>query len=110
MIQCTQIANDIRFLGSGPRCGLGELSLPENEPGENWTAAAIVRRNGRNNPSNLDQYPGEDCALSPFRITLHVRSYLVKCHDYDPINMRYITIATLTLKYCLSDGERSHIR
>lgn len=28
-----QIANDIRFLASGPRCGLGELSLPENEPG-----------------------------------------------------------------------------
>ncbi|NBC95306.1 MAG: class II fumarate hydratase, partial [Deinococcus-Thermus bacterium] len=28
-----KIANDIRFLGSGPRCGLGELKLPENEPG-----------------------------------------------------------------------------
>src|SRR5262249_13744519 len=28
-----KIANDIRWLGSGPRCGLGELSLPENEPG-----------------------------------------------------------------------------
>ena len=28
-----KIANDLRFLGSGPRCGLGELSLPENEPG-----------------------------------------------------------------------------
>jgi fumarate hydratase, class II len=28
-----KIANDIRFLGSGPRCGFGELSLPENEPG-----------------------------------------------------------------------------
>jgi hypothetical protein len=28
-----KVANDIRFLGSGPRCGLGELSLPENEPG-----------------------------------------------------------------------------
>jgi fumarate hydratase class II len=28
-----KIANDIRFLGSGPRCGLGELILPENEPG-----------------------------------------------------------------------------
>ncbi|MEO0361480.1 MAG: class II fumarate hydratase [Pseudomonadota bacterium] len=28
-----KIANDIRFLGSGPRCGLGELMLPENEPG-----------------------------------------------------------------------------
>ena len=28
-----KIANDLRFLASGPRCGLGELSLPENEPG-----------------------------------------------------------------------------
>lgn len=28
-----KIANDIRWLGSGPRCGLGELVLPENEPG-----------------------------------------------------------------------------
>jgi fumarate hydratase class II len=28
-----KIANDIRWLGSGPRCGLGELKLPENEPG-----------------------------------------------------------------------------
>jgi fumarate hydratase class II len=29
----TKIANDLRWLGSGPRSGLGELSLPENEPG-----------------------------------------------------------------------------
>jgi fumarate hydratase class II len=28
-----KIANDVRWLGSGPRCGLGELRLPENEPG-----------------------------------------------------------------------------
>jgi fumarate hydratase class II len=28
-----KIANDIRYLGSGPRSGLGELALPENEPG-----------------------------------------------------------------------------
>ena len=28
-----KIANDVRLLASGPRCGLGELSLPENEPG-----------------------------------------------------------------------------
>merc|ERR1740133_279568 len=35
VIACSlnKIANDIRFLGSGPRSGLGELSLPENEPG-----------------------------------------------------------------------------
>lgn len=30
---CMKIANDIRWLGSGPRCGLGEIELPENEPG-----------------------------------------------------------------------------
>jgi len=28
-----KIANDVRWLGSGPRCGIGELQLPENEPG-----------------------------------------------------------------------------
>ena len=28
-----KIANDLRLLGSGPRCGIGEISLPENEPG-----------------------------------------------------------------------------
>ena len=32
-VSLTKIANDIRLLGSGPRCGFGELKLPENEPG-----------------------------------------------------------------------------
>jgi fumarate hydratase class II len=32
-VSLMKIANDIRLLGSGPRCGLGELRLPENEPG-----------------------------------------------------------------------------
>ncbi len=32
-VACFKIANDVRLLGSGPRCGIGELHLPENEPG-----------------------------------------------------------------------------
>jgi fumarate hydratase class II len=32
-VSLTKIANDLRFMGSGPRCGIGELLLPENEPG-----------------------------------------------------------------------------
>lgn len=32
-VSLMKIANDIRLMGSGPRCGFGELSLPENEPG-----------------------------------------------------------------------------
>ena len=32
-VSLMKIANDLRLLGSGPRCGFGEISLPENEPG-----------------------------------------------------------------------------
>ncbi len=32
-VSLTKIANDVRLMGSGPRCGIGELRLPENEPG-----------------------------------------------------------------------------
>lgn len=32
-VSLMKIANDLRLLGSGPRCGFGELLLPENEPG-----------------------------------------------------------------------------
>ncbi len=28
-----KIANDVRWLASGPRCGIGEIAIPENEPG-----------------------------------------------------------------------------
>jgi fumarate hydratase class II len=36
-----KIANDIRWLASGPRCGLGELTLPENEPGSSIMPAKV---------------------------------------------------------------------
>jgi fumarate hydratase class II len=32
-VACFKLASDVRLLGSGPRCGIGELHLPENEPG-----------------------------------------------------------------------------
>ncbi|TMA73260.1 MAG: class II fumarate hydratase [Deltaproteobacteria bacterium] len=32
-VSCTKIANDVRWLGSGPRCGLGEINLPPTQPG-----------------------------------------------------------------------------
>jgi len=58
-----KIANDIRFLGSGPRCGLGELSLPENEPG-----SSIMP--GKVNPTQVEattmvciQIMGNDAAI-----------------------------------------------
>ena len=39
-----KIANDIRYLASGPRCGLGEISIPENEPGYIRVWSLIVVR------------------------------------------------------------------
>ncbi len=59
-----KIANDIRFLASGPRCGLGELSLPENEPG-----SSIMP--GKVNPTQIEaltmvcsQIIGNDTAVA----------------------------------------------
>lgn len=59
-----KIANDIRWLASGPRCGLGELNLPENEPGSSMMP-------GKVNPTQCEaltmvccQVMGNDVALS----------------------------------------------
>ncbi|PLK50808.1 class II fumarate hydratase [Uliginosibacterium sp. TH139] len=59
-----KIANDVRWLASGPRCGLGELRLPENEPG-----SSIMP--GKVNPTQCEaltmvccQVLGNDVALS----------------------------------------------
>lgn len=40
-VSLMKIANDIRWLGSGPRCGLGELHLPENEPGSSMMPGKV---------------------------------------------------------------------
>jgi fumarate hydratase class II len=59
-----KIANDIRWLASGPRCGIGELSIPENEPG-----SSIMP--GKVNPTQAEaltmlacQVMGNDVALN----------------------------------------------
>jgi len=59
-----KIANDIRWLASGPRCGLGELRIPENEPG-----SSIMP--GKVNPTQCEamtmiavQVHGNDAAIS----------------------------------------------
>jgi fumarate hydratase class II len=59
-----KIANDIRWLASGPRCGIGELSIPENEPG-----SSIMP--GKVNPTQCEamtmvcaQVMGNDVAIS----------------------------------------------
>jgi fumarate hydratase class II len=53
---CYKIANDMRFLGSGPRSGLGELILPENEPGLDHARQGEPDP-GRSHDAGLRPYP-----------------------------------------------------
>jgi len=40
-VALTKLANDIRWLASGPRCGLGEIAIPENEPGSSMMPGKV---------------------------------------------------------------------
>jgi fumarate hydratase class II len=59
-----KIANDIRFLGSGPRCGLGELSLPANEPGSSIMPGKVNPTQSEALTMVAAQVIGNDTAIS----------------------------------------------
>ncbi len=100
-ISLTKIASDIRLMGSGPRAGLGELQLPENEPG-----SSIMP--GKVNPTQVEaltmvcaQVMGHDAAIgfaaSQGQFELNV---------YKPL----IVLDTLDSLRLLSDAMRSFAR
>ncbi len=59
-----KIANDIRWLGSGPRAGLGELSLPENEPGSSIMPGKVNPTQSEAMTMVCVQVYGNDLAIS----------------------------------------------
>jgi fumarate hydratase class II len=59
-----KIANDVRWLGSGPRCGLGELSLPENEPGSSIMPGKVNPTQSEAMTMVCCQVFGNDTAIS----------------------------------------------
>ena len=72
-VSLMKIANDIRFLASGPRCGLGELTLPVNEPG-----SSIMP--GKVNPTQCEalamicaQVIGQDISISLGGLSGHLQ-------------------------------------
>ncbi|MDQ4123898.1 MAG: class II fumarate hydratase [Acidobacteriota bacterium] len=58
-----KIANDIRWLASGPRCGLGELSLPENEPGSSIMPGKVNPTQSEAMTMVAAQVMGNDAAI-----------------------------------------------
>ena len=94
----TKIANDIRWLASGPRCGLGEIAIPENEPG-----SSIMP--GKVNPTQCEaltmlccQVMGNDVA-----ITLGGAAGSFELNVYKPL----IAHCFLQSVRLLADGMRS---
>lgn len=63
-ISLMKIANDIRFLGSGPRCGLGELNLPANEPGSSIMPGKVNPTQSEALTMVAAQVIGNDAAIS----------------------------------------------
>jgi fumarate hydratase class II len=59
-----KIANDVRWLGSGPRAGIGELSLPENEPGSSIMPGKINPTQSEAVTMVCVQVYGNDLAIS----------------------------------------------
>ena len=94
----TKIANDIRLLGSGPRCGLGELMLPENEPG-----SSIMP--GKVNPTQAEALTMLCCQV----MGNHVTVTMAGSQGHMELNASKPVIAHATLQSIrlLADGARS---
>lgn len=63
-VALTKIANDFRWLGCGPRCGIGELHLPENEPGSSIMPGKVNPTQGEAMIMVCAQVIGNDTAIS----------------------------------------------
>lgn len=70
-VSLMKIANDIRLLGSGPRCGIGELHLPENEPGSSIMPGKVNPTQSEAMTMVCAQVIGNDVAVSVGGATGH---------------------------------------
>src|SRR5476651_1407515 len=59
----TKIANDVRWLASGPRCGIGEIALPENEPGSSIMPGKVNPTQSEAMTMGAVQIFGNDAAI-----------------------------------------------
>ena len=60
----TKLANDVRWLASGPRCGIGELTLPENEPGSSIMPGKVNPTQSEAMTMVCAQVMGNDVAIN----------------------------------------------
>jgi fumarate hydratase class II len=104
-IALTKIGNDIRLMGSGPRAGLGELRLPENEPGSSIMPGKI-------NPTQVEaltmvcaQVMGHDVAIgfaaSQGQFELNVYKPLIALNTLDSLRLLSDTMRSFD-RHCVA--------
>ena len=96
-----KIANDIRLLGSGPRCGLNELHLPENEPG-----SSIMP--GKVNPTQCEAVTMLACQVMGNHVTVTIAGSNghFQLNVFKPVIIKNV-LHSITL---LADGCRSFLK
>ncbi len=110
-----KIANDIRWMGSGPRCGLGELRLPENEPGSSIMPGKVNPTQSEAMTMVCVQVIGNDTAIamagSQGNFELNVFKPIIIHNLLHSITLLADAAAAFT-KYCVDgiEPDRERIR
>lgn len=103
-----KIANDIRWLGSGPRCGLGELILPANEPGSSIMPGKVNPTQSEAMTMVCVQVMGNDAAIgfadSQGNFELNVFKPVI-IHNFMQSLQLMADSARMFNKYCVKDLE-----
>lgn len=103
-----KIANDLRWLGSGPRCGLGELTLPENEPGSSIMPGKVNPTQSEAMTMVCVQVMGHDAAIgfagSQGNFELNVFKPVI-IHDFMSSIRLMSDAATMFNQFCVAGLE-----
>jgi fumarate hydratase class II len=107
-VSLMKIANDIRWMGSGPRCGLGELILPENEPGSSIMPGKVNPTQSEAMTMVCIQVIGNDTAIatagSQGNFELNVFKPLI-IHNFLHSSMLLAHSCASFTKYCVEGLE-----
>jgi len=107
-VSLMKIANDIRWMGSGPRCGLGELTLPENEPGSSIMPGKVNPTQSEAMTMVCIQVIGNDTAItvagSQGNFELNVFKPLI-IHNFLHSTMLLAHSSVSFTKYCVEGIE-----
>lgn len=101
-VACNKIANDIRLLGSGPRCGIGEIRLPENEPGSSIMPGKVNPTQSEALTMVCAQVMGNDVTVSIAGAQGHFELNVFK-----PV-MAYATLQSIRLLADACESFRKH--